>query len=77
MRAPPDALAWAGTALLGVTLVVGLSQFWSLQASTLRCRGCPDWAAEVERFEDGQSDGLVIWPYDRPQPWVMYLDPSG
>ena len=71
---PLDRFAWAGAMVLGAALIVGLSQFWTLQSASLRCRGCPDWAAEVEQY-DTNGDPLLIWPYDRAEPWVMYLEP--
>ena len=64
---------WVIGATAALVVVVGLSQFWTTSPKVLRCEGCPSWAGEVERFEQGKTDELEIWPYDRKEPWVVEL----
>jgi hypothetical protein len=49
--------------LCGIVLLFGLSTFWTYQPSNLRCRGCPDWAQQVQQWQDGRIGRLDIWPY--------------
>src|SRR5205823_13024777 len=49
--------------LCGIVLLFGLSTFWTYQPSNLRCRGCPDWAQQVQQWQDGRIARLDIWPY--------------
>jgi hypothetical protein len=67
----PPPLRWAGVAVLGLVLLVGLSQFWTERPKNLRCIDCPNWTAEVAAHEQDPEHGLQIWPYDRPKPWLL------
>ena len=76
----------AASVLLASSLLWGLAGFWTENPTTLRCVGCPDWAEEVEQWQAGDSDELLIWPYDAESPWIIRLparsvtsgpDPSG
>ena len=72
----PPRLRWAAVAVLGLVLLVGLSQFWTERPKNLRCIDCPNWKAEVAAHEQDPKDELQIWPYDRPKPWMLPL-PAG
>jgi hypothetical protein len=61
-----------GVGMCAVVFVFGLSTFWTYQPSNLRCRGCPDWAQEVQRWHDGASTRLDIWPYPT---WYIAVPP--
>lgn len=69
-------LARAALALGAVVLVVGLSQFWTAGATTLRCDHCPEWADQVRSWQAGEIDAIQIWPYDTVEPWVLRLPQS-
>jgi hypothetical protein len=67
--------AWLGAGVLAGSLLVGLGQFWRSDPTYLRCVDCPEWATQVDRYEQGDGS-LVIWPYDDDEPWVMELPPG-
>ena len=64
--------AWAGVGALALAAVAGIGQYWTSEPRYLRCIDCPEWADEVERHEAG-DESLLIWPYDRDEPWEMEL----
>ncbi len=58
-------LTWAGGAVVVLVLLIGLRDFWSFDTVRLRCENCPDWSAQVHRYERGHTTHLKIWPYTR------------
>ena len=56
-----------------VTLVAGLSTFWTAQPTGLRCINCPHWSREVRAWQTGKTNELAIWPYQGKTRWVVTL----
>lgn len=69
----------AGLVLAAAAVVVGVGEYWLDGRNALRCLDCPDWAEEVERWEDGDSTRVQIWPYPPwPfSPWHIELGEAG
>jgi hypothetical protein len=65
--------AGIAAALCLVTLVTGLSTFWTREPALLRCIKCPQWSNEVRAWQSGASDQLTIWPYGGKLRWFVTL----
>ena len=59
--------------LCALTFVAGVSSFWTSQPSTLRCRDCPAWDAQVRDWRAGRTNFLRIWPYTDDVRWSVHL----
>jgi len=65
--------AGVASLLCFVTLVAGVSTFWTSQPTILRCIKCPQWSREVRAWQMGKSNRLAIWPYDGRTRWFVSL----
>ena len=74
--ARPSGVGTAAAVVCGLVLVSGLINFWSYHPRVLRCvKKCPNWTAEVTRFQHGGSNTLTIWPYPHPN-WHVTIPKS-